>query len=78
MNSNDGAKEIDWERVKHLLKLGMFAALMVFAADMILGWGTYYYDAEGLPPMFARFLLVSDGRIIASALLGCHGRKGWE
>ena len=73
MSVNDRSAEIDWERVKHLLKLGIFAALMVFAADMILGWGTYYYDAEGLPPMFARFLLVSDGRIIASALLGLVG-----
>ena len=50
MNSNARSAEIDWKRVKHLLKLGRFAALMVFAADMILGWGTYYYDAEGLPP----------------------------
>ena len=73
MSSNDRSVEIDWERVKHLLKLGIFAALMVFAADMLIGWGTYYYDAEGLPPMFARFLLVSDGRIIASALLGLVG-----
>ena len=64
---------MDWKRIKHLLKLGILASLMVFVADMILGWGTYYYDAEGLPPMFARFLLVSDGRIIASALLGLVG-----
>ena len=73
MSPNELSSDIDWNRIKHLLKLGIFAALMVFAADMILGWGTYYYDAESLPPMFARFLLVSDGRIIASALLGLVG-----
>lgn len=42
MKLNDRAENIDWKRVKHLLKLGIFAALMIFAADMILGWGTYY------------------------------------
>ena len=31
MNSNARSAEIDWKRVKHLLKLGIFAALMVSA-----------------------------------------------
>ena len=61
---------IEWGRIRHLLKLGCFAALIVLTADMILGWGTFYDGVPGLPPMWARFLLVSDGRIIASAILG--------
>lgn len=64
---------IDWKRIRHLLKLGCFAALMVLTADMILGWGTFYDGVPGLPAMWARFLLVSDERIIASAILGLIG-----
>ena len=41
MSPNELSSEIDRNRIKHLLKLGIFAALMFFAADMILGWGTY-------------------------------------
>ena len=49
------------------------AAVMVFVADMVLGWETYNYDAPEFPPMFARFLLVSDERIIVAALLRLIG-----
>ena len=30
---------LDWSRIRHLLKLGVFASLMVLAGDMLLGWG---------------------------------------
>ncbi|MBQ6961865.1 MAG: hypothetical protein IJP78_12885 [Clostridia bacterium] len=28
-------------RIRYLLKLGIFAALMVIAGDMLLGWGVH-------------------------------------
>ena len=65
--------DIDWTRVRHLLKLGIAAACMVLIADMVLGWGTYNHEVKELPAMWARFLLVSDERIVISALLGLIG-----
>ena len=64
---------VDWKRVRHLLKLGICAALMVLAGDMLLGWGISDPAVTALPKMFTRYLSVSDGRIYASALLGLIG-----
>ena len=60
----------DWPRITHLLKLGVFASLLVLTGDMLLGWGVSDPAVTGLPAMLTRYLSVSDGRIIASALLG--------
>ncbi len=59
----DSKSDIDWVRIRHLLKLGIIAACMVFVADMVIGWGTYNYEAKELPAMWARFLSVSDERL---------------
>ena len=64
---------IDWPRITHLLKLGIFASLTVLAGDMILGWGVSDPAVSGFPSMFTRYLSVSDARIFASALLGLAG-----
>lgn len=66
-------KSIDWKRVRHLLKLGLCAALTVLLGDMLLGWGVSDPEVTTLPSMFSRYLSVSDGRIYASALLGLIG-----
>ena len=34
-------QSLDWNRIRHLLKVGIFAALMVLAGDMLLGWGMH-------------------------------------
>ena len=64
---------LDWPRIVHLLKLGIFAALLVLLGDMLLGWGVSDPKVSELPAMFTRYLSVSDGRIFASALLGLIG-----
>ena len=64
---------LDWPRITHLLKLGIFAALTVLAGDMLLGWGVSDSAVAGIPAMLSRYLSVSDGRIFASALLGLIG-----
>ena len=64
---------LDWNRIRHLLKIGILAALMVLAGDMLLGWGISDPTVTELPAMFTRYLSVSDGRIFASALLGLIG-----
>ena len=65
--------EMDWGRIRHLLKLGILAALMVLAGDMLLGWGVSNPAVTEVPTMLSRYLSVSDGRIFASALLGLIG-----
>ena len=64
---------LDWNRIMHLLKIGILAALMVLAGDMLLGWGVSDPAVTELPAMFTRYLSVSDSRIFASALLGLIG-----
>lgn len=66
-------RELDWPRIRHLLKLGMVAALMVLVGDMLLGWGVSDPSVTEIPALFTRYLSVSDGRIFASALLGLVG-----
>ncbi len=66
-------ESLDWPRIRHLLKLGMFAALLVLIGDMLLGWGVSDPAVHEIPAMFTRYLSVSDGRIFASAVLGLIG-----
>lgn len=65
--------ELDWPRIQHLLKLGIVAALMVLAGDMLLGWGASDPTVTEIPAPFTRYLSVPDGRIFASAILGLIG-----
>ena len=39
----------DWPRIQHLLKLGIFASLVVLAGDMLLGWGVADPSVTELP-----------------------------
>ena len=66
-------RQIDWPRVQHLLRLGICAACVVLAADMLLGWGVSDPSVQGIPAVLTRYLSVPDGRIFASALLGLVG-----
>ena len=66
-------KELDWKRIRHLLKLGIAAGIMVLIGDMLLGWGVSDPSVTELPAVFTRYLSVPDGRIFASALLGLIG-----
>ena len=66
-------RTVDWPRIIHLLKLGIFASLLVLAGDMLLGWGVSDPNVKELPATLTKYLSVSDGRIYASALLGLIG-----
>lgn len=65
--------ELDMPRIRHLLKMGLFAGVMVLLGDMLLGYGASDTAVARIPAAFARYLSVSDGRIFASALLGLIG-----
>jgi len=66
-------KELDWPRIAHLMKIGIAAALMVLAGDMLLGWGMHDAAKAGKEGFLSAYLNLSDGRIFWSALLGLIG-----
>ena len=66
-------EKVDWDRIVHLLKLGIISAIMVLIGDMLLGWGVSDPSVTQFPTVLTRYLTVSDGRIVASAMLGLVG-----
>ncbi|MCM1496241.1 MAG: hypothetical protein NC089_10645 [Bacteroides sp.] len=67
------SRELDMPRIRHLMKIGLVAAVMVLIGDMLLGYGAAETNVSGIPVIFARYLTVSDGRIFWSAILGLIG-----
>lgn len=67
------SSELDMPRIRHLMKIGLVAAIMVLVGDMLLGYGACDAAVSDIPPTFARYLYVSDGRIFWSAILGMIG-----
>ena len=66
------SRQLDWPRIRHLFRLGLFAALTTLIGDLLLGWGVENETLAGLPRMLSAYA-ASDGRILASALLGLFG-----
>ena len=66
--------KIDWDRITHLFRLGIIAALLaLIGGDMVLGWGTPDLSLTGMEQYFSRYDSVSDLRIFWSATLGMIG-----
>ena len=73
MNDIGISSELDAARVEHLFKIGIFAALIVLAGDMLLGFGVSEPGTTGLEANFSRYMTVPDWRIFWSATLGLIG-----
>ena len=67
------SRTLDWQRIKKLLSIGLFGALMTLAGDMLLGWGVEDESLEGIARMLSAYTGTSDGGIFAAALLGLFG-----
>lgn len=67
------SRRIDWPRVLHLFRIGLFGALLSFVGDMILGWGVEDETLTGIARMLSAYTSTSDGGIFAAALLGLFG-----
>ena len=65
--------DLDMPRIRHLMKIGLTAGIMVLIGDMLLGYGASDATVSDIPAAFARYLAVSDGRILWSAVLGLIG-----
>ena len=64
---------LDWNRIRHLMKVGILAGVLVLAGDMILGWGVCDESLNGFDHYLSRYLTVSDSRIVLSSVLGLIG-----
>lgn len=73
MNDIGISSRLDWKRVKKLLSIGLFAAVLHFIGDMLLGWGVEDETLTGIPRMLSAYTGTSDGGIFAAALLGLFG-----
>lgn len=67
------SNSLDVPRINKLLTIGLFASLLHFAGDMILGWGTEDETLTGIFRMLSAYISTPDGGIFASALLGLFG-----
>lgn len=73
MNDIGISSRLDWKCVKKLLSIGLFAAVLHFIGDMLLGWGVEDETLTGIPRMLSAYTGTSDGGIFAAALLGLFG-----
>lgn len=67
------SNELDIPRIKKLLSIGLFASVLHFIGDMILGWGVEDETLTGVLRMISAYTKTSDGGIFAAALLGLFG-----
>ena len=67
------SKKLDWPRIRHLFRLGLFGALLTVIGDLILGWGVEDEACAGLARMLSAYTGTSDGGLLAAALLGLFG-----
>ena len=67
------ARQLDLPRIQKLLGIGLFAAVLHFTGDMILGWGTEDETLAGIGRMLSAYTGTPDGGIFAAALLGLFG-----
>ena len=65
--------KLDMPRIKKLLSIGLFASVLHFVGDMILGWGVEDETLTGILRMVSAYTATSDSGIFAAALLGMFG-----
>ena len=67
------SRQLDMPRIRKLLSIGLFASVLHFAGDMILGWGVEDETLAGVMRMVSAYTATPDGSIFAAALLGLIG-----
>lgn len=65
--------KLDWKRIRKLFLIGLFAGIMVFVGDWLLGYGVADETLTGNEKMLSAYLGLSDTRIFWSAFLGLIG-----
>ncbi len=67
------SRRLDLPRVRHLLCVGLFSAILTLIGDMLLGWGVEDETLTGLPRTLSAYINTSDEGIAAAALIGLFG-----
>jgi hypothetical protein len=67
------SRQMDWPRVAHLFRIGLFGAVLTFIGDMLLGWGVEDKTLSGISRMLSAYTDISDSGIFAAAILGLFG-----
>ena len=67
------SRQLDWQRIRKLLAIGLFASVLHLIGDLILGWGIQDESYDGILRMLSAYIGTSDGGILAAALLGMFG-----
>lgn len=65
--------KLDWQRIKKLLLIGLFASCIVFVGDMLLGYGAGEEGTSSIAGWLLPYAGLSDSRIFWSALCGLIG-----
>ena len=47
--------QLDWPRIRKLLSIGLFAAILTLIGDMMIGWGIQDETKKGLVRMFSAY-----------------------
>lgn len=66
-------ENIDWNRVRLLLKIGIVGAIIILVGDFLMGWGVKDMSLSGVEGQASQYLTISDGRMFWSSLLGLIG-----
>ncbi len=64
-------RELDWNRIRKLLAIGLFSSLLVFVSDMLLGWGIQDETKTGIIRIL--YVSASEGELFFSSLSGLFG-----
>lgn len=73
MNTICISNNLDWNRIVHLMKVGLLASVIATIGDLLLGWGVYDDSTGGITRFFSLYQTIPDGRLLASSLLGMVG-----
>ena len=65
--------QLDWPRIRKLLSIGLFAAILTLIGDMMIGWGIQDETQSGLIRMFSAYRHAENSTLFAAALLGMFG-----
>lgn len=66
-------KNIDWNKVRLSLYIGIVGAIIILAGDLLIGWGVQDISLSGIEQQVSQYLTVSDGRMFWSSFLGLIG-----
>lgn len=66
-------EEIDGDKVRLLLKIGIVGAVIILIGDFLMGWGVKDMGLSGIEQQVSQYLTVSDGKMFWSSILGLIG-----